>query len=145
MSVLSAILRAVHVPISIEMILGTLVGLAPGATAFMVGLAMHLALGGALGLAYCWLFEKVWNHGGAPVGVILAFLHASLIGMAMGLTPSFHPAIPQLLPNPGAFFSNVGVAGVIAFFAIHAVYGAIVGGGYGHVASEHQWAPTGRL
>lgn len=145
MSILSAILRAVHVPISIEMILGTLVGLAPGTGAFVVGLVMHLALGGVMGLVYSWLFEKVWNHGGAPTGVILAFLHASLIGMAMGLTPQFHPAIPEVLPNPGAFFSNFGVVAVIAFYAIHAVFGGIVGGGYGHVPSERQWAPQGRL
>ena len=31
------------------------------------------------------------------------------------------------------------------FFVAHLVYGAIVGAGYGHVAAERQWAPTGRL
>ena len=144
-SIVSALLRTVHIQISIEMILGTLVGITPGTGAFLVGLGIHLAIGAAFGLLYAWLFEKVWQHGGASVGIILAFLHASLLGMLMGLTPQFHPAIPSLIPNPGAYFSNFGVAAIISFFAMHAVYGAIVGGGYGHVPAERQWAPEGRL
>jgi len=36
-------------------------------------------------------------------------------------------------------------AGVVAFFAIHLLYGAIVGAGYGHVVAEREWAPAGRL
>ena len=144
-SVLSALLRAIGVPIRMELILGTAFGGAPSAATFVLGLAMHLAIGGAFGLLYGWLFETVWDHGGAFMGMILGFLHASLVGMAVGLTPQWHPLVPAIIPDPGPFFANGGVAGVVCFYAVHLVYGAIVGQGYGHVAAEREWAPAGRL
>lgn len=143
-SVLTAALRAAGIPLSIELLLGTLTGLAPGGAAFGVGLALHLAMGAAFGLLYGVLFERVWAHGGAPTGMLLAVIHSSLIGILIGLTPQFHPMVPEKVADPGPFFANLGVVGVVVFFASHIVYGAIVGGGYGHVASERQWAPTGR-
>ena len=144
LSVVSWGLRAVGVPIQLELLLGSGLGLQPNADAFFVGLLMHLAIGGAFGLLYGWLFETVWNHGGAGMGMILGVVHAALVGMAVGLTPQFHPMVPSRIEDPGAFFANGGVRGVLAFFAVHVLYGAIVGQGYGHVRSERQWAPLGR-
>lgn len=144
-SVASVALRAGGLPIRLELLLGTATGLPPGNTAFAVGLVMHLVIGGLFGLLYGWLFERVWDHGGAATGAILAVIHSALIGMAVGLTPHLHPLVPEQIRDPGPYFSNAGVAGVIAFFAIHILYGAIVGGGYGHVAAEREWAPAGRL
>ena len=144
-SALSFGLRAAGVPIGIETILGTMVGAPLGPSAFFLGLLMHLAIGGAFGLLYGWLFETVWVHGGAGTGMILSVIHAALIGMAVGLTPQFHPLIPEVMPAPGAYFSTFGVVGVLSFFAMHVLFGAIVGGGYGHVVEERQWAPEGRL
>jgi hypothetical protein len=144
-SVISVGLRAIGLPIRMELILGTVTGLPPGPAAYALGLAMHLAIGGAFGLLYGWLFETVWNHGGASVGMILGTLHAAIIGMAVGLTPHFHPAMGSTLSDPGPYFANGGTAAVLAFFAIHMVYGAIVGQGYGHVRAEREWAPAGRL
>jgi hypothetical protein len=145
MSAVSAVLRAIGVPIRLELILGTAFGGAPGPATFVLGLAMHLAIGGAFGLLYGWLMETVWDHGGAFTGMILGFLHASLVGMGVGLTPQWHPLVPDRLADPGPFFANIGVAGVVCFYAIHIMYGAIVGHGYGHVAAESNWAPAGRL
>lgn len=145
MSLLSMLLRAIHVPIQMEMILGSLTGIPPGSTAFAVGLVIHLTLGAIFGLIYGALFEKVWNHGGAGTGIVLAILHSSFIGIVFGLIPRIHPFIPGQLRDPGAYFSNLGTAGVLSFFAMHLLYGAIVGAGYGHVAAEHDWAPEGRL
>lgn len=144
-SVLSAILRAAGMPLSIEIYLGTLTGLPAGAFAFGLGLVLHLLLGGLFGLLYGALFERVWNHGGAPTGMLLSVLHAGLIGMLLGLTPHVHPLVPERLVDPGPYFAHLGVPGVLAFFFVHLVYGAIVGAGYGHVSAERQWAPTGRL
>lgn len=144
-SVTSLLLRAIGLPIRLELILGTGFGLQPGPAAFALGFAIHLAIGGAFGLLYGWLFETVWVHGGAFTGMILGVIHAALIGMAVGLTPQFHPLIPERMSDPGPFFANIGVAGVLSFFAIHILYGAIVGHGYGHVREERQWAPAGRL
>ena len=145
MSVTAAILRTIGLPIRLELILGTTFGLHPGPAAFAVGLAMHLAIGGAFGLLYGWLFETVWLHGGAFTGMILGTLHAALVGMGVGLTPQFHPMVPTELADPGPFFANIGTVGVLCFFGMHILYGAIVGHGYGHVAAERQWAPAGRL
>jgi hypothetical protein len=145
-SLLTGILRAFGLPLSIEILLGTLFGgMQPGGAAFGLGLVMHLVMGGIFGLIYGALFERVWAHGGAPVGMLLSVMHAALIGIAIGLTPRFHPLVPEQLSDPGPYFSRLGVIGVLVFFGSHLVYGAIVGAGYGHVASERQWAPTGRL
>ncbi len=144
-SLLTAMLRGLTIPLSIEILLGTLTGLAPGGAAFGVGLVMHLVMGGLFGLLYGYLFEKVWDHGGATTGMLLAVIHAALIGIAVGLTPQFHPLVPERMADPGPYFANLGALGVLTFFASHLVYGAIVGAGYGHVEAERQWAPTGRL
>jgi hypothetical protein len=145
MSVLSALLRAAGVGINLELLLGTVMGGQPSASTFALGLALHLLVGGLFGLLYGYLFEFVWDHGGASTGMILAVIHAALIGMAVGLTPQFHPRVPEVLPDPGPFFANAGLAGVLCFFGLHVLYGAIVGAGYGHVAAEREWAPAGRL
>jgi hypothetical protein len=144
-SAASAVLRAIGLPIRLELLLGTMFGAEPSTSSFLLGLGIHLAIGGAFGLLYGWLFETVWVHGGAFTGMILGFLHASLVGMGVGLTPQWHPLVPGHLADPGPFFANVGVAGVLGFYAIHIMYGAIVGHGYGHVAAEREWAPEGRL
>lgn len=144
-SIVCGLVRLAGLPIGIEMILGTLVGLPPGATAFAVGLLMHLGIGALFGLLYGALFERVLNHGGAPIGALTSIPHAALLGLFVGFTPSFHPAIPSQLPDPGPYFSHLHVGGVVVFFLAHALYGAIVGAGYGHVAAERQWAPAGRI
>lgn len=144
-SVLSAALRIAGVNVDLELILGTMLGGAPSAATFALGLVFHLLIGGLFGLVYGYLFERVWDHGGAGTGVILSVIHAALIGMVIGLTPQFHPLVPEKIPDPGPYFANAGIGGVLAFFLVHAVYGAIVGVGYGHVAAEREWAPAGRL
>ncbi len=144
-SVASAVLRAVGIPIQLELILGTFAGAAPSATTFMLGLAMHLGMGALFGLLYGWLFERVWHHGGAGTGMLLGVIHAALIGILIGLTPRFHPLIPELIPYPGPYFANAGAPGVIGFFVLHVLYGAFVGAGYGRVASQVRWAPEARI
>ncbi len=140
-SLVTAVLRAAGLPLSIEIILGTLTGLEPGASAFGVGFLIHLTMGALFGLLYGYLFEHVWDHGGATTGMLTAVVHAALIGIMIGLTPQFHPYIPERMADPGPYFANLGVLGVLTFFGAHILYGAIVGAGYGHVAAEHQWAP----
>lgn len=144
-SVLTSVMRALGLPLSIETVIGTMTGLPPGPSAFALGLLVHLTMGGLFGLLYGYLFEHVWDHGGASTGMILSVMHASLIGMLIGLVPRVHPLIPRELPDPGPYFSRLGAIGVVAFFASHLLYGAIVGAGYGHVKAERQWAPSGRL
>lgn len=145
MSIVAALLRAAGLAFNGELILGTMMGGHPSTQTFALGLALHLMLGGLFGLIYGYLFERVWDHGGAGTGMILASIHAALIGMVVGLTPQFHPHVPQTIADPGPFFANAGLAGVLAFFGVHVLFGAIVGAGYGHVSAEREWAPAGRL
>jgi hypothetical protein len=144
-SLVNAIVRALGVPVFVEVLLGTLVRPVADSGAFGLGLLIHLGMGGLFGLLYGYLFEHVLDHGGATTGMLLAVVHASLIGILIGMTPQFHPLVPATLPDPGPYFARLGVAGVLVFFGAHILYGAIVGAGYGHVAAERQWAPTGRL
>ncbi len=144
-SLFTALLRGVGVPVSLEIVLGVLVGLSPGGAAFGVGLAMHIVMGALFGLVYGVLFERVWAHGGAPTGMLLSVIHAALIGILVGFTYRFHPGASSQLADPGPYFANAGAVGVLVFFVAHVIYGAIVGGGYGHVRAEKQWAPAGRL
>lgn len=144
MSLVALALRAIGLPLRFELILGTIVGVAPGPEAWAAGIGVHLVIGGLFGLLYGWLFERVWDHGGASTGLILGVIHAALIGMVMGLTPQFDAYVPSQLPDPGPYFSHLGIAGILAWFGMHLVYGAIVGAGYGHVVSEREWgAPVG--
>jgi hypothetical protein len=145
-SLASLLLRKSGIDIDFELILGTLTGMPPSREAYAAGLGIHVATGAAFGVLYGWLFERVWVHGGAGTGMILGVIHAALLGMFVGLTPQFHPHVAHAVPDPGPFFVNAGGGvGVISWFAVHVLYGAIVGGGYGHVAEERQWAPAGRL
>ena len=57
-SLLTAVLRAAGLPLSIEIILGTLTGLAPSGAAFGLGLLIHLMVGGLFGLLYGFLWER---------------------------------------------------------------------------------------
>lgn len=141
-SATSAVLRAAGIPIRLELLLGTVLGAVPEDHAFAVGLPVHLVAGGAFGLLYGWLFERVWDHGGASTGMILGVIHGACVGMFVGLTPMLRPAMPYAIPDPGPFFANAGVSGVVGFFGLHVLYGAIVGAGYGHVAAEKEWAPS---
>ena len=141
-SVASALLRAMGIPIDLELVLGTLAGAEPSVTTFMLGLALHLGFGTLFGMLYAWLFERVWHHGGAGTGMLLGVIHAALIGIVIGLMPRFHPLIPELVPDPGPYFANGGAITVIAFFVLHVLYGAVVGAGYGRVASDVKWGAT---
>jgi hypothetical protein len=141
MSLLVAGMRGIGVPFHLELVLGSLVGPAPSPAAFVLGLGIHLGVGALFGIGYGWLFERVWAHGGAATGVLIGVIHAAFFGVFIGLTPQFHPHIPERLLDPGPYFANTGTFGTIAFFALHVLYGAIVGGVYGHVPAEREWAP----
>lgn len=139
-AVMSVILWAARnlmgIPAGIEMMLGTLVVPNAALTAWLVGFAIHLLLGGVLALVYAWAFENVTHRAGWIVGAGLGLVHAVISGLGMAVVPVIHPMIPERLPAPGAFMANLGVIGIVAEFALHAVYGAIVGGLYGPVVRE---------
>jgi hypothetical protein len=124
------------IPAGIEMMLGTLVVPNAALTAWLVGFAIHVLIGGVLALVYAWGFEHVTHRAGWLVGAGFGLAHAVISGLGLTLVPAIHPMIPERMPAPGAFMANLGAIGIIAYFALHAVYGAIIGGLYGQVVNE---------
>lgn len=117
-------------PANLEMMLGTMLGMMPGPTAWLIGLVMHLLISGLIALIYAWGFERVTHRAGWLVGAGFGVLHAIIAGLVMGMMPAMHPLMPEQMPPPGAYMSNLGAMGVIAEFMLHIVYGAIVGAIY---------------
>ena len=119
---------------NLEMMLGTML-LPPGGAAFALGIMMHLIISGGIALIYAWGFEHLTHHANAAIGTGFGVIHGVIGGFAMGLMPVMHPLIPEALPPPGAFMSNMGAMGVAAEMALHMLYGAVVGAMYGRVGS----------
>jgi hypothetical protein len=46
------------------------------------------------------------------------------------MMPMMHPLIPEMMPAPGTFMSNMGMMGVMAEIVLHVAYGAVVGAMY---------------
>ena len=142
MSVLLAVARLLGMPVNLEVMLGTITGMSPGSGAWVLGLIMHLVISGLIALAYAFGFEHVSHRSGALPGVVFSLLHIVIGGLFMGMIPAIHPLVPERMAAPGAFMSNVGDTGVIAFVVLHAIYGAVVGVMYGPVV--HPAMPTVR-
>jgi hypothetical protein len=138
--VMSAILwvarNAMGVPAHVETMLGTLVVPTPALTAWLVGFAIHLLIGGVIAIVYAWAFEHVTHRAGWLVGVGFGLLTALVTGLVLTIIPAIHPLIPERMSAPGMFMANLGIIGIVAWYALHAIYGAIVGGMYGPVVRE---------
>ncbi len=130
MSILMAAGRALAIPLDVEMTLGTLFGLAPGAPAWMLGFVVHLFLSGLIALIYARGFESVARGPGWAMGAAFSLLHVVLAGMAAGLMGLIHPLMPTPLDVPGLFAINLGVPAALLFIVMHVVYGTLVGGFY---------------
>jgi hypothetical protein len=112
MSLVMAGLRAAGVPLRIESELAALLG----TKLWIVGLAAHLAIGGALGIVYGMAFELVLHESGVGPGVILGAQNAIIAGFVWAA-----------LGGPGHFWTAVGPQGIVALFVAHMTFGAVVG------------------
>jgi hypothetical protein len=132
MAILMWMARALTAGMSMDlsMVLGTMF-LPAGAAAWVLGSIMHLVVSGLIALVYAWGFEHVTHRAGALVGLAFSVIHSIGTGVFTGLVPMLHPRIPEAMPAPGYFLLRMGVMGVTALFAVHFVYGAIVGAVYG--------------
>ena len=124
--------RAMGMPADLERMLGTMV-LEPGTAAFTFGFVIHLIISGLIALIYAWGFEHVTHRAGAVMGAGFGAIHSVIGGLFMGLMPMMHPMIPEQMPAPGVFMSNMGAMGVMAEIVLHVLYGMVVGAIYGHV------------
>ncbi len=137
MTVIMALARAMGMPANLEMMLGTMI-LQPGTGAFLLGLVMHLTISGLIALIYTWGFENVTHRSSAGIGAGFGVIHGVIGGIFMGMMPMMHPLIPEVMPAPGAFMSNMGAMGVTAEMVLHVIYGMVVGAMYAptHVAGR---------
>ncbi len=109
---------------------GTLIGLPVGPAAWIAGFCIHLLAGGLFALLYAAIF-KMFSAAGAMRGGIIGIVHAIVTGIAIALLPLVDPAVESgRLKAPGPYFSGHGVAGILFYFGIHIIYGAIVGALY---------------
>jgi hypothetical protein len=130
-------------PANLEMMLGTMIGLPPGAVAWTVGLIIHLVAGAVFGLAYAWCFEHLTHRAGWLTGLGIGAAHTVASGLFLSAIPPLHPLIPEQMPAPGPFMAELGAIGVMAFALLHLIFGAIVGGAYGSVV--HRRPETSEL
>jgi hypothetical protein len=107
MSIIMAMARAMGIPVSLEKLLGTLLGGPSSLTTWGMGFLMHLVAGGLFGLLYAVGFEYTAQHANWLVGPLLGVVHGVLVGI---------------------FMAQVDVRVVIG---LHIFYGAIVGALYG--------------
>lgn len=120
----------------IPLLLGTMFSAERG-RASAIGYAIHFANGLVFALAYGLIFEAT-GRAGWIFGLLLGAVHGLFAGGALlnVLLPAVHPRMGKswtdsrstpLLEPPGFLLSNYGRATLVATFALHLAYGAIVG------------------
>ena len=120
----------------IPLLLGTVFSAERG-RATAIGYAIHFANGLAFSLVYGLVFAAV-GEAGALFGLALGAAHGVFAGAGLlnVLLPVVHPRMGKpwtdaretpLLEPPGFLLSNYGRATLVATFALHLAYGAIVG------------------
>ena len=107
MSVLLAFGRAMGMPAKLEMMLGTMMGMAPGIITWIIGFMMHLIISGLIALLYALGFEYIAHRSGWAVGAAFSIIHILIAGPFIGMMPAMHPMVPEQMPAPGAFMSNI--------------------------------------
>lgn len=120
----------------IPLLLGTIFSADRG-RASVIGYAVHFANGLVFALAYGLVFEAT-GRAGWLFGLLLGAVHGAFAGGGLlnVLLPAVHPRMGKrwtdartapVLEPPGFLLSNYGPATLVATFALHLVYGAIVG------------------
>jgi len=107
-----------------SMILGNTSG-----AAWVLGFVIHLIIGGLVALAFAAAFEAI-GRSNWWLGLIGSLIFLGVAGLFVGWISMVHPAIPQVIPDPGFFTANYGVGSIITFCILYLVYGIIVGSMY---------------
>lgn len=126
MTIVIQVARLMGMPANMSLWLGSLVTGELGAATWVLGFAMHLAIGGLFGLCYAIIFESV-GRATTGAGAAIGLAHAMFSGIMLGALPWMHPLMPQVIAPPGMFMAALGALAVLAFIGLHVMFGAIVG------------------
>lgn len=108
-----------------------------GMGALVMGTMVHFVLSAAVGLAYGWGFDFLFDASDNLWlwGLVGAAIHYMIAGMFVAMMPAMHPEIPEVQPVPGAFITRLGARDAGHFFVAHAFYGVTFGIVYGYLHS----------
>ncbi|MEX2547165.1 MAG: hypothetical protein WD830_05180 [Chloroflexota bacterium] len=99
-----------------------------GTSGWLVGLAVHFALSGIVGVLYAIGFAILGVSDGLWLwGLVGGLIHWAIAGMFMGMIHAMHPEIPEREPDPGAFMLKFGMPDIPAFLMGHLAYGVVFG------------------
>jgi len=110
---------------------------------WVLGSIIHLIVSGLIALIYAAVFEAIRGSNWFT-GLIGGAVHAVIGGLLLSALPAIHPAIPDVIRDPGAFAINYGFATAALFVIGHLIYGIIVGGMYTPVHTHGLPAATPR-
>jgi hypothetical protein len=132
MTVLMIIARTLNLTtLNIEMALGSMLTQQISTGSWMLGLAMHLIVGGILAQLYAFGFEVLTHRTSAWIGAGFSLVHTVIAGGVMAMLGAIHPLMLNgQIMAPGPFAINYGTLTAAAFVALHIIYGACVGGLY---------------
>lgn len=125
LAIASAFARRAGIPMDLEWLQGSLFTGAEGArgaSAYLLGLVVQLAVGGVLGLIY----GAILAHTPQPslrAGAFLGLVHALIAGVLLALVPMLHPAVPEALSAPGLLMSGRGTGASTVFVLLHVGFG----------------------
>jgi hypothetical protein len=96
---------------------------------WILGFVIHLILGGLIALIFGAVFEAI-GRSNWGLGLLGGLILLVIAGFGMEGIAAVHPAIPQVIPDPGYFTANYGPGSIATFCAVFLVYGIIVGSMY---------------
>ena len=129
MSLAMFLLRVGGINVNLEALLGTLLEAPAGFNSWIAGFALHLVIGGFVGLVYAFVFEVAVQRSGLLVGMGLGLCHGLLAGLMMSGIPAMNPLTADGNAT-GPFLRNVAF-GPFIFILLHCLYGAVTGIAYG--------------
>lgn len=115
--------------LNFALIWGSMITQNTSAGTWVLGFIIHLIISGLVALIYAAVFEAIRGSNWFT-GLIGGAIHAIIGGFVFAGLPAIHPAMPNLIAEPGAFAINYGTAAAVVFVVAHLIYGIIVGSMY---------------
>jgi len=127
MSALFALARIIKITnLNFELVLGSLFTGGLNSFNLLIGFSWHVANGGLIGILYAWLFKNI-GRADWITGTATGAVHCVFAGFFLGILPSIHPLMPEIIPAPGYFGYDGGIIDAVLLLISHLVYGGITG------------------